>query len=168
MGKTYKSGMTSFNKIILHEPTERNILEIISADKEVFNVKFLIDIGMDKELIKPNPDSNLTKAMSIYTQLIDKGFIKRIDAFESRLTIRGRLHLIATHPNMNLWGIIIGGLIAIVSIIISVIIAQQPTTMNKSQQSIQQLPQQMGNDSIYLDSENVDKTKDTGTGFPKK
>lgn len=104
------SGLDTFNRILVTPPTERFILWAVSKDPNAFNMSHYLKIAQRPDLMKPNPDSNLAKALTMFTVLIDKGYIKR--NFErTEVTFKGKIFRVLTHysfvPIMTSVGIVL-------------------------------------------------------------
>lgn len=97
------SQMSTLNKIQVFEPNYRNVLFIISKDKEAFTVGGMIEI---MKSIQPNTTNPKMAAMlGLYLELLQKGYVKQ-DGLTSKITIKGRWHLLTTNPSIGFWGII--------------------------------------------------------------
>ena len=111
--------ITTFNRVLLTAPTERFILWALAKDSKLFNIDPLIKIGVKPDLMKAGADSNLSKALGIFQNLIDRGYINQ-NYDNSKITLKGQLYRLSTHPSLGLWTFIVALMIGVITIILMV------------------------------------------------
>jgi hypothetical protein len=94
---------STLNLIQIFEPTYRNVLFIISKDKEAFTGKGMIELLKSAQTNTPNP--KMAAMLGIYMEVLQRGYVKQ-DGLTSKITMRGRWHLLTTHPSIGFWSII--------------------------------------------------------------
>lgn len=119
------SDISVIDKILIYEPNERGILWLIANQPTAFTVQTFIDISKKPHLMKPNPDSNLAKALPIVIKLHDRGFIKSAwrkkgkgQEMITKITWKGKFYRLYTHPAMIFWATLVGIATLIVSVLI--------------------------------------------------
>lgn len=104
--------LSSKQKIMMFEPNERFILWIVVNDPKAFDINFMMDIAQNQALMKPDPTSNLTKALNIFLKLIQREFIKQ-NGLEYKVTPKGQLYRFVTNPFFPLFALLFAASIAI-------------------------------------------------------
>ncbi len=146
-------GLSSLDEVILNEPDQRFILSVILKDKTAFSALFIQQILNKQELLQPHNAPNLGKALMIYRNLVEKRMVYSTHPFENKISWKGKLYLIYTHPSLTFWGIILG-------IIITVWIGMCTNNVSKKESNQQSIPKNIK--SIY-DSLLYHQKKDTSS-----
>jgi hypothetical protein len=126
----------SLTTVSITAPNKRFVLWIIANDPNAFGSTFMID-AVTKGIHQPNsPDSNFSKALSIYISLQKLRYVKSVSYDYNKITWRGQLYRLYTHPARDIWAILVG-LIAIgVCVLLWLQSNNQPKPTGKIQQPI--------------------------------
>jgi len=107
------SQLSTLNKIQVFEPTYRNVLYIISQDKEAFAGKGMIELLKSVQSNTTNP--KMAAMLGIYMEVLQKGLVSQ-DGLKNRITLKGRWYLISTHYSIGLWGIVLAFFVGVAAI----------------------------------------------------
>lgn len=87
--------------MLFYDPTDRLMLWIISKCKETFNPKHFLQYAKSNNLKDPN-DHKLKKHLELLQSLKARGFIKQDKHLNYKVTLKGQLHRLTTHPQWTL------------------------------------------------------------------
>ena len=94
---------STLNLIQVFEPTYRNVLFIISKDKEAFAGRGMIEILKSAQPNATNP--KMAAMLGLYIELLQKEYVSQ-DGLRSQITFKGRWYLLATHFSIGFWAIL--------------------------------------------------------------
>jgi hypothetical protein len=121
--------LSAKDQVSLFPPTERTILWIIAHNPETFTISFLLEVGNEVALSGAKPESNLAKAMAIAMSLQQRGMIK-IETFETKITFKGQMYRLITHPSLIWWTLVAG----ILAICVAILLSLKPNTESKPEE----------------------------------
>jgi hypothetical protein len=133
--KSNNGYLDSKGKIIMNEPSNRMVLWIIANDSHAFELNTIMDFAVMAQKNKPDPDSKLTKSISIFMHLLETKMIRQVDYRTHRITTKGQIYRFCTHPLFLPMTAIVAILVAIIAIFASKPIEKY--TLIQQQQTIQ-------------------------------
>lgn len=99
-------------RMLTFEATKENVLFIISKDPTAFTIRHSMEVAKNA----PAPDKVADK-LALYLELREKGYIYG-DAFENKLTIKGRFWLFSKKDAWTFWGLVV----AIIGIVVAIVL----------------------------------------------